>query len=95
MRLRRAIFGNGAALFDLTQASVTALARDHYPAAVIEGWMGYRTAAYYDRLLAVEHVVVAEGEKGIAGFVAAMPGEVTRLFIRPDHSGTGLGKRLL
>lgn len=93
--LRPARTGDGAAVFEVTRLSVRALARDHYPAEQIEGWMGARTPHYYEQLIAQGRVVVAELEGEIVGFVDAEPGEVTRLFILERVAGYGLGKRLL
>jgi GNAT superfamily N-acetyltransferase len=71
------------------------LAKDHYSAEVIAGWMGERTPAYYEALIAHGRMIVAEQSGVIVGFVDAEPGEVTRLFLLPTASGSGLGSRLL
>lgn len=93
--LRPARAGDGAAVFEVTRRSVAALAKDHYSAAQIAGWMGARTPAYYEDLIAQGQMVVAERDGRIVGFVDAVPGEVTRLFLLPEAAGAGLGKRLL
>ncbi|TCK28933.1 GNAT family acetyltransferase [Ancylobacter aquaticus] len=95
LELRPARAGDGARLFEITQLSVAGLARGAYSPAQIEGWMGARTAATYEGLIARGGVVVAEREGVVVGFVDAEPGEVTRLFLVPDAAGAGLGARLL
>jgi ribosomal protein S18 acetylase RimI-like enzyme len=94
--LRPARHGDdGQSVFDLTWVSVKALAKDHYPPEVIANWMGERTPAFYEKLIANGLLVVAEQGGAIVGFVDAEPGEVTRLFVQPNASGRGLGRRLL
>jgi GNAT superfamily N-acetyltransferase len=95
MTLRPARKGDGEALLDVTRRSVEALARHHYSAEQIAGWMGDRTPDYYETLIAQGQVVVAEYKDTIMGFVDAEPGEVTRLFLLPGVAGSGLGTRLL
>ena len=93
--MRPARKGDGEAVFELTWVSVKSLARDHYSEAVIAGWMGERTPAYYEALIDHGRMAVAEQGGVIVGFVDAEPGEVTRLFLLPTASGRGLGSRLL
>lgn len=93
--LRPAAPGDGQAVFDVTRNSVRELAKDHYSAEQIAGWMGERTAETYEALIAKGLLVVVEQEGKIVGFVDSEPGEVTRLFLLADAAGSGLGKRLL
>ena len=93
--LRPARPGDGQAAFDVTQTSVRQLAKGHYSAEQIAGWMGGRTADTYEALIAKGLMVVAEQDGRIVGFVDSEPGEVTRLFLLADAAGSGLGKRLL
>ena len=98
--LRAARTGDGAALFKVTASSVQGLAGAHYSAAQRDGWMGARSAASYEAMIAKGNVTVAEraGAEGageILGFVDACAGEVTRLFILPGAAGQGLGAKLL
>jgi predicted GNAT family N-acyltransferase len=95
LTVRPARLGDGAAVFAVTQQSVMGLAAGHYSAEQIANWMGARTAAYYEDLIAQGRMFVAEQGGLILGFVDAEPGEVTRLFLRPDAAGKGLGARLL
>lgn len=94
-RFRQARAGDGAAVFAVTWASVKGLATAHYSEEQIAGWMGERTPDFYETLIALGNMTVAERNGAIVGFVDAEPGEVTRLFILPDSAGAGLGKRLL
>jgi GNAT superfamily N-acetyltransferase len=93
--LRPARKGDGEALFDVTRRSVEALANEHYTPEQIAGWMGDRTPAYYEELIALGQVVVAEFKDTVMGFVDSEPGEVTRLFLLPGVAGSGLGTKLL
>ena len=93
--LRPARAGDGQALFDVTHRSVAGLATGHYSPEQIAGWMGQRTPAFYEDLIARGRMVVAELGGEVVGFVDAEPGEVTRLFILPHAAGHGLGGRLL
>lgn len=87
--------GDGKAVFDITQLSIAGLGKQHYSAEQIAGWMGLRTPAFYEDLIAKGKMIVAEREHKVVGFVDAEPGEVTRLFILPEVAGFGLGKQLL
>jgi GNAT superfamily N-acetyltransferase len=93
--LRPAQRGDGQSVFDVTWLSVNGLAKTHYSAEQIACWMGKRTPAYYEDLIAKGGMVVAERNGAIVGFVDAEPGELTRLFIVPSAAGSGLGRRLL
>src|SRR4051812_9903261 len=85
--MRPARPGDGAAVFDITWQSVRGLATGHYSAEQIAGWMGERTPAFYEELIANGNMTVAEREGRIVGFVDSEPGEVTRLFILAEVSG--------
>jgi len=93
--LRAARKGDGEALFEVTRRSVEALVRNHYSPEQIARWMGDRTSAYYEDLIAQGQVVVAEFKGTVMGFVDSEPGEVTRLFLLPGAAGSGLGRKLL
>ncbi|MBR0641584.1 GNAT family N-acetyltransferase [Plastoroseomonas hellenica] len=93
--LRPARTGDGAAVFEVTRQSIRALAKGHYSEAQLAGWMGDRTPAYYEDLIAQGRMVVAERDRRILGFVDAEAGEVTRLFLLAEAAGAGLGRRLL
>ncbi|MBR0663891.1 GNAT family N-acetyltransferase [Roseomonas hellenica] len=93
--LRPARAGDGGTVFEVTRQSIRALAKGHYSEAQLAGWMGDRTPAYYEDLIAQGRMVVAERDGGIVGFVDAEAGEVTRLFLLAEAAGTGLGRRLL
>lgn len=93
--VRPARAGDGQAVFDVTRRSIGGLGASHYSADQIAGWMGARTPAFYEDLIARGCMMVAERQATIVAFVDAVPGEVTRLFILPDAAGVGLGSRLL
>ncbi|MDE2239697.1 MAG: GNAT family N-acetyltransferase [Rhodospirillales bacterium] len=92
--LRPACPGEGQALYDITKAAIESGAAGHYSQAQIAGWMNGRDGAYYEALIAAGFIIVA-ADGVLLGYVEAGPGEITRLFIRPDAVGRGLGRRLL
>lgn len=92
---RPARAGDGEACFAITHASIAALGNTHYTEEQIAGWMGERTPAYYEAMIRDGNAVVAERDGTVVGFVDAIPGEVTRLFLLKDAAGAGLGRRLL
>lgn len=55
--------------------------------------MGDRTPATY--LEGVGRIRVAERGGRVVGYVDAVPGEITRLFLLPEAAGQGLGRALL
>ncbi len=93
--LRPARPGEGQALYDITKAAIEAGAAGHYSAAQIANWMNGRDGAYYEALIAAGGIIVAAEGEVVLGYVEAGPGEITRLFVRPDAAGLGLGRRLL
>ena len=54
-----------------------------------------RDAAQYEEVIAAGRVRVAARGGDLLGFVDTAPGLITRLFVRPEAAGQGLGRRLL
>lgn len=94
IHLRPARPGDGALMLDVARASVE-LTRSHYDAAQVAAWMRDRTPAYYEPDITDGRTILAEVEGRAVGFVSSVPGELTRLFIRPEVAGKGLGVRLV
>ncbi|WP_297488578.1 GNAT family N-acetyltransferase [Acidocella sp.] len=95
IKIRPARPGEGQVLYDVTQAAITGLAAAHYTPAQIAQWMSGRDAAHYEQVIAGGAVRVAVRAGLVCGFVDTAPGVLTRLFVRPDMAGQGLGRRLL
>ena len=92
---RAARFEDAETIFNITKASIGGLGRASYSRQQIENWMGERTPAFYEELIAKGRTTVGLRAGIVVGFVDAEPGEVTRLFIMPEVAGIGLGRRLL
>ncbi|MES2959503.1 MAG: GNAT family N-acetyltransferase [Pseudomonadota bacterium] len=82
------------ALFRVHQASVRGLCSAAYSARHIDTWFEGRTPEIYLPLLERGQILVALLEGRIQGFVGALPGEVTSLFVLPEAAGHGLGSKL-
>ncbi len=93
--IRPARAGDAEAVFQVTRASVEGLARSHYSAQQIAGWMGDRTPETYRADCAAGRIKVAEADGRVVGYVDAVPGELTRLFLLPEAAGQGMGKALM
>jgi len=93
--IRDATLEDAPAIFEVTRRSVAGLCRSHYTDGQVGGWMGDRTPATYLPAIRDGRIRVATVGDTVVGYVDAVPGEVNRLFILPDQSGTGLGARLM
>jgi putative acetyltransferase len=93
--LRPARAGEGQALYDITKTAIEAGAAGYYSQAQIAGWMDGRDGVLYEALIAADFIIVAAEGEMLLGYVAAGSGEITRLFVRPEAAGRGLGRLLL
>lgn len=86
---------DAATVFNITQASIRGLAGASYSREQLENWMGERTPAFYEELIARGRMTICLRNGVAVGFVDAEPGEVTRLFVLPETAGSGIRRRLL
>jgi predicted N-acetyltransferase YhbS len=93
--IREATPEDATAIFEVTRRSVAGLCRGHYTDRQVECWMGDRTPATYLPAIDAGRIRVATVAGEVVGYVDAVPGEVCRLFILPDHAAAGLGARLM
>ncbi|MDD2705823.1 MAG: GNAT family N-acetyltransferase [Acidocella sp.] len=82
-------------LYNITATAVRAQAVGYYAPEQLARWMDGRDAAHYEQVIAGGRVRVAERSGARLGFVDTRPGEITRLFVRPEAAGRGLGRCLL
>ena len=76
------------------KASVRMQCASHYSPAHIDAWFHDRTPDIYLPALEARQVWLAEAADQVFGFASAEPGEVTLLFVDPEHAGIGIGKFL-
>jgi predicted N-acetyltransferase YhbS len=93
--IRSATAADAEAIFAVTRDSAAGLAAGHYSSQQITGWMGDRTPDTYREGAASGRIKVAEADGKVVGYVDAIPGEVTRLFLLPEVARQGLGRRLM
>lgn len=61
------------AVFNVTKASIEGLARASYSRNQIQNWMGQRTPAFYEELIAKGRMTVCLRGRIVVGFVDAEP----------------------
>jgi len=82
---------------DIHRSSVRILARDHYSAQEIEGWVGGLIPASYEEVVQTRECFVAEKCGEIVGFgqLKAGSGRIEAVFVAPECSRQGVGVALL
>jgi GNAT superfamily N-acetyltransferase len=93
--IRPATGSDAATIFTITHHSVAGLAANHYSPHQISSWMGDRTPETYLKDASSGRIKIAEISGRPIGYVDAVPGEITRLFLLPEFAGQGIGKRLM
>jgi GNAT superfamily N-acetyltransferase len=92
---RKATVKDKNKVFDIHVRSVKLLCSPYYSKSTIEGWFDDRTPDYYLPSLKAEQIFIACLGKQEIGFVEAVAGEITGLFVLPEAAGKGVGKALL
>lgn len=95
LTLRPAVLADAPAVFDAHRDSVLHLCARAYTPAQMAIWFDGRTAGIHHPAIVAGQMTLAERDGRVLGFCAAVPGEVTLLFVRPEAAGSGLGSRLL
>ncbi len=81
-------------MFAVHKASVYELCAKSYSTEHIESWFEDRTPEIYSPALSAQQIWVAEQNDRVVGFVGALLGEVTLLFVVPRAVGQGIGSAL-
>ncbi|MCC9648158.1 hypothetical protein LOC64_14220 [Rubrivivax sp. JA1029] len=93
--LRPAVLADAPAVYDAHRDSVLHLCAEAYTPAQMAAWFEGRSAAIHHPGIEAGRMTLAERDGRVLGFCAAVPGEVTLLFVRPEAAGSGLGGHLL
>jgi len=94
LRIRRATPADSEAIYRVHRDSVERLCGAHYDARQIAMWLDGRTPGVYLAAIERGQLWVAERD-GIVGFVEVDGHELSKLFVAGEHSGGGVGARLL
>ena len=92
--IRQAKHQDAQSMFIVHQAAVYELCARSYSPAHMEHWFEGRTPDIYSPAIGDGQVWVAELNGSVVGFVGATRGEVTLLFVLPQHTGQGIGSAL-
>ncbi|MED5617634.1 GNAT family N-acetyltransferase [Ideonella sp. BN130291] len=94
IKFRQAVGADAEAMYALHKASVFQLCRHAYSEIELNAWFFGRSPDIYQSGLSSGEIEVACIAGQVVGFVGAIPGEVTLLFVDPVHSGRGFGRAL-
>jgi putative acetyltransferase len=94
MQIRKATVADLDDLDIIYRRSIAELCAQDYDAEVIDAWKD--SVPVEARVPSIEKgaLWVAVLGETIAGYMVAVPGEIIALFISPDFSGKGVGRRL-
>ncbi|PYM11360.1 MAG: hypothetical protein DMD81_27140 [Candidatus Rokuibacteriota bacterium] len=79
-------------LHELHTASVRTLCSGHYPADIIDAWLGNRTPSGYLDAIERGGLFVAERDGRVVGFGEGAPGTVVAVYVDPANVLQGVGK---
>ncbi|VWB14987.1 GCN5-related N-acetyltransferase [Burkholderia lata] len=92
--IRAAVAKDVGDIYAVHRDSVFNLCAGHYTQQQIEGWLDGRDPSMYLAAVTDGAIWVAD-DGGICGFVETAGDEVTKLFVRGNSAGSGVGARLL
>lgn len=95
IKTRPATVKDRQALWQVHTSAIRQTAKSHYNAAQIEAWAGRLVSEYYTP--DPEVFIVAEAEGIVVGFgeINIQRGEIEAVFVAPEYSRLGIGRRLL
>jgi len=82
-------------LHELHTASVRTLCSGHYPADIIDAWLGNRTPSGYLDAIERGGLFVAERDGRVVGFGEGAPGTVVAVYVDPANVLQGVGTLIL
>ena len=95
MLIRLANTRDAEDILALHKRSVAALCSASYSQEHISWWFHERTSSIYSPAISSGALWVAEVGGSLVGFVGATEGEVTLLFVSPEHTGQGYASQML
>ena len=95
--LRPAVADDANAIWAVRVRAIDRECRAHYPADLIDAWLASPMPASFSALIEAEKFIVAVSRARIVGFAGLKPSvaEIEALFVDPEFTGLGVGRRLL
>lgn len=85
-----------AGIPEMHMASIRGLCREHYSPKVLSGWAAPRKPEKYLKAMASgERMFVALAGTRVVGFSSVKKKEIYAVYVHPEFSGLGVGRRLL
>ena len=95
--LRSAVADDADAIWAVRLRAIDRECRAHYPRDLIDAWLASPMPESFSALIEAEKFIVAASGTRIAGFAGFKPSvaEIEALFVDPEFTGLGVGRRLL